>query len=84
MHDAYETAECIKEDIDSNQIVVNDLKQGYAGIIKLLQQRNVQTIDINGWNKIDQYEINRGQAMLKLREKIVDHKELINTASSFK
>lgn len=77
MSNAFTTADLICKELESARID----KPGYDYILKLLNNRNVQTVDWGGWKKIDEYEKNEGAKSGKPREKVLDIREMLEIAN---
>ncbi|XP_012253191.2 NADPH:adrenodoxin oxidoreductase, mitochondrial isoform X3 [Athalia rosae] len=56
-------------------------KPGWKEVSSLLNQKGVQIVTYNDWEKIDQVEQQRGKAAEKPREKIVDISEMLEIAA---
>ncbi len=76
--DSLETVESLLSNLDA---VSAATKPGAAGLRAVLETRDVQIIDINGWHKIDLAEIARGQPRGKLREKFTRVGEMLRLLS---
>ena len=57
-------------------------KEGREGLMRLLEQREVQVVDVRGWEAIDAEEVKRGEATGKPREKIISVQEMLDIATS--
>jgi adrenodoxin-NADP+ reductase len=64
---AMQTGACILEDY----LKLGETNQPTMEVDELLRQSGVQPISWNGWEKIDKFEIESGQKVGKIREKIV-------------
>jgi len=73
--DAIATVSSIVEDLEHIQL--DEEKKGAEGIYKALEERKVRSISFSDWKKIDQCEIERGQAKQKPREKFTSIKEML-------
>ena len=56
-------------------------KQGRAGLIRLLENRGIQYVDFNGWERIDMKEKGEGKLRNRPRIKITDWGELLAVAN---
>jgi len=73
--DSVATVQSLLEDLESRDTGIN--KSGADGVCKLLQSRNVRYVSFEEWEKIDQSEIDRGQAKGKPREKYTRINEML-------
>lgn len=64
----------------TNEINAEENKSGTYELKKLLKQKNILTVNFQGWEKIDKEECSRGKLLNKPREKIVDINEMLNIA----
>ena len=64
----------------TNEIKAEDKKSGTFELKKILMQKSIQTVNFQGWEKIDKEECARGKLLNKPREKIVDVNEMLNIA----
>ena len=71
MYDAFETAEVIISDLQSNKPMLNgvasNMKPGATAILPLLAQRGIRTVSYKDWKKIEARESELGKnAILNL------------------
>lgn len=64
----------------SKELSITETKSGSAGLFKILDQRGIPTVSYTGWKEIDKVERERGKAVGKPREKIVDTNEMLEIA----
>lgn len=83
MSNAFEVASNICKDFnDSKNFLKTDInKEGFDGIKKILDVKNVQIVDWKGWEKIDKYETESGTNLGKPREKLCDIKKMLEISS---
>jgi hypothetical protein len=55
-------------------------RQGGEGLRLLLRDKNVNHVPFEGWKNIDAVEIERGAAIGKPREKMVDIRDMVQVA----
>lgn len=60
----------------------DDNRQGGEGLRLLLRDKNVDHVPFEGWKKIDAVEVERGAAIGKPREKLVDIRDMVQVAES--
>jgi adrenodoxin-NADP+ reductase len=81
MYDAFETAEVIISDLQSNKPMLNGIvsstKQGATAILPLLKQRGIRTVSYKDWKKIEARESELGQPKGKPREKFTKIEEVL-------
>lgn len=84
LYDAEETVASITEDIKKvNIISTNTLaKPGKAGLLHILDDRNVKVVPFSSWEKIDNEEKRLGSLVGKPREKLRSWNELLRVAMS--
>jgi adrenodoxin-NADP+ reductase len=56
-------------------------KQGRAGLLEILEQKNIRFVTFSGWEKIDSKEKMTGQLTNKPREKITTWDGLLKAAN---
>jgi len=76
--DAHETVLAVRSDVEESVWRCDEGKQGYHGVAELLQERAVQAIDWQGWQRLDHHEIACGEATGKPREKVTDVREIMD------
>lgn len=83
MSNAFEVASNICKDFnDSKNFLKTDIsKEGFDGVKKILDVKNVQIVDWQGWEKIDKFETALGVSSGKPREKICDIKKMLEVSS---
>ncbi|XP_043274575.1 NADPH:adrenodoxin oxidoreductase, mitochondrial isoform X2 [Venturia canescens] len=62
------------------ELLTNEPKEGTQGLLKILRDKNVQTVSYDQWKKIDEVEREMGKKLDKPREKIVDVKKMLEIA----
>ncbi|KAJ3107646.1 hypothetical protein HDU97_003640 [Phlyctochytrium planicorne] len=72
MYDAFETANSMIEDLSSPALTVG----GFETFKKLLEKLSTRTYSFDDWKRIDKYEVEEGQRLGKLREKITSMAKL--------
>ncbi|CAH2077240.1 unnamed protein product [Thlaspi arvense] len=77
---AEETVGSISEDIEEKGVCKRE-KTGSKGLMQLLEQRKVKTVDFSGWEKIDAKEKQMGSERNKPREKLVTWEDLFAAAN---
>src|SRR6185312_11812327 len=81
MYDAFETAEVIISDLQSNKPMLNgvasNMKPGATAILPLLAQRGIRTVSYKDWKKIEARESELGQQKGKPREKLAKIEEVL-------
>lgn len=75
---AMQTGACILEDY----LKLKETNQPTMEVEELLRESGVQPISWKGWEKIDSFEIESGQKVGKIREKIVSIDEMYSAANS--
>ncbi|KAI3438904.1 hypothetical protein D9Q98_001319 [Chlorella vulgaris] len=78
--DAEQTVDTMLRTRDSFPAVQSP-RPGSAGLKALLEQRGVQAVSFQGWQRVDAAEVQRGQAQGKPREKITDVQEMLQLAA---
>ena len=73
--DSVETIGSLVQDISTFDPAMK--KAGVAGLLPLLQQRNVRYVTFAEWKKIDRQEVDRGTSAGKPREKFTNVKEML-------
>ncbi|GCB79697.1 hypothetical protein scyTo_0018792 [Scyliorhinus torazame] len=81
MHDGFETAVSVLEDVRSGALDVSASKGGYEIMEALLKQRGIRPVSFSGWEKIDNVEVANGEKAGKPREKLLDVEEMVEVAS---
>uniref|UniRef100_A0A1B6FWF6 NADPH:adrenodoxin oxidoreductase, mitochondrial n=1 Tax=Cuerna arida TaxID=1464854 RepID=A0A1B6FWF6_9HEMI len=82
MSNAFSVANTINKDLNSGAVDCTDCKQGSVYILQLLSSTGVWTVDFAGWQRIDKIETERGSAVGKPREKIVDIAEMLEIGAA--
>ncbi|KAF6209492.1 hypothetical protein GE061_015239 [Apolygus lucorum] len=82
MSDAYDQSNRLIEDINKKTLNVTNSKPGFSAIENTLNSKSVVTVNFEGWKKIDKIEVERGAAVGKPREKIVDVAEMLRIGGS--
>ena len=77
MHDAYETADTILQDIQANRLSPSNNDND---LTRLLNHKKISYIDLNGWLKIEAKEQFLGQQKGKECEKLASLEDLIKVA----
>lgn len=60
----------------------DDNRQGGEGLRLLLREKNVNHVPFEGWKKIDAVEVERGAAIGKPREKMIDIRDMVQVAGA--
>ncbi|XP_048448489.1 NADPH:adrenodoxin oxidoreductase, mitochondrial-like [Rhincodon typus] len=81
MHDGFETAETVLEDVRSGLLDVSASKGGSKVIEALLKQRGIRPVTFPEWEKIDNVEVANGEKAGKPREKLLDVQQMIEVAN---
>ncbi|XP_078426889.1 NADPH:adrenodoxin oxidoreductase, mitochondrial [Cetorhinus maximus] len=81
MHDGFETAESVLEDVRLGLLDVSASKGGYKAVEVLLKQRGIRPVSFSGWEKINGVEVANGEEAGKPREKLLDVQEMIEVAN---
>ncbi|KAJ8985731.1 hypothetical protein NQ317_014382 [Molorchus minor] len=79
MNHAFAVADLILNDINVAGFV-NEEKEAYEEINRILREKNVQVIGWADWEKIDRFEQEEGKKVGKPREKLVDVKKMLEIA----
>lgn len=77
MGHAFHVAKVMCEDLKSEPIVQH---AGFEEIRKVLDSKNVQIVNWNGWEKIDKYEVEEGKKVGKPREKVCSIRKMLDIA----
>ncbi|KAI8826195.1 uncharacterized protein EV422DRAFT_515705 [Fimicolochytrium jonesii] len=85
MYDAVETADTIIDDVRSGNIpsltpATSKTSGGFASVKPLLDARGIQTVSFEGWKRIDDVEVRRGEEVGKPREKVVRVEDMLRVA----
>ena len=72
--DSVETVNCLLEDIDK----IDGEKSGNSGIMKILSEKQTRAVNYDGWKKIDEAEVKRGEPKGKPREKFTRIEEMLD------
>ena len=72
--DSVETVNCLLEDIEK----IDGEKPGNSGIMKILSEKQIRSVNYDGWKKIDEAEVKRGEPKGKPREKFTRIKEMLD------
>ncbi|KAI5306710.1 hypothetical protein KEM56_007481, partial [Ascosphaera pollenicola] len=79
MTDAFMTAEAIAKDWATGSLsLANNNSRGWEGVKAEADRLELRATDWNDWKKIDRIERERGKRKGKMREKIVDVKEMLD------
>ncbi|XP_072386920.1 NADPH:adrenodoxin oxidoreductase, mitochondrial isoform X1 [Diabrotica undecimpunctata] len=81
MGNAFEVADKIVDDINKENLV-DVPKEGYEQLRKIINEKNIQTVNWQQWEKIDKYEQDKGAKLGKPREKIVDIRKMLAVAET--
>ncbi|KAK7788799.1 hypothetical protein R5R35_010910 [Gryllus longicercus] len=81
MTNAFAVGQTMASDILNNTVDASIKKPGFEFIGSLLKKKGIQTVSFADWEQIDKVEQSRGKEKGKLREKIVDVKEMLTIAS---
>ncbi len=76
LRDSLDTAQSIQSAI-SNGFIVEKIPD-FKGIIENAKSKGVRPISYDEWKIIDEYEIEQGKKICKLREKIIDMDKLLS------
>ncbi|XP_060058705.1 NADPH:adrenodoxin oxidoreductase, mitochondrial isoform X1 [Erinaceus europaeus] len=76
MADSFLTGQTLLQDLKSG-LLPSGPRPGSAAIVALLSSRGIRPISFSDWEKLDAEEVSRGQALGKLREKILDPQEML-------
>lgn len=76
LRDSHDTAESIHRAILREQI--KEKSPDYKGILEYLKNKKVIAVNYDDWKKIDQFEIEEGRKLNKIREKIIDLKKMLS------
>ncbi|MDY5153498.1 ferredoxin--NADP+ reductase [Actinobaculum suis] len=74
--DAKETITCLTEDIEAGKVKATGAGDGGEGILNLLRKRGVRWTTREGWEKLDAYEAQLGEAKGRARTKVVDRETM--------
>ena len=72
--DSVETVNCLLEDIEK----IDSEKSGNSGIMKILSEKQTRAVNYDGWKKIDEAEVKRGEPKGKPREKFTRIEEMLD------
>ena len=72
--DSVETVNCLLEDIEK----IDGEKPGNSGIMKILSEKQTRAVNYDGWKKIDEAEVKRGEPKGKPREKFTRIEEMLD------
>ena len=72
--DSVETVNCLLEDIEK----IDGEKSGNSGIMKILSEKHTRAVNYDGWKKIDEAEVKRGEPKGKPREKFTRIEEMLD------
>ncbi len=72
--DSVETVNCLLEDIEK----IDGEKSGNSGIMKILSEKQITSVNYDGWKKIDEAEVKRGEPKGKPREKFTRIEEMLD------
>ena len=72
--DSAETVNCLLEDIEK----IDGEKPGNSGIMKILSEKQTRAVNYDGWKKIDEAEVKRGEPKGKPREKFTRIEEMLD------
>ena len=72
--DSVETVNCLLEDIEK----IEGEKSGNSGIMKILSEKQTRAVNYDGWKKIDEAEVKRGEPKGKPREKFTRIEEMLD------
>ncbi len=72
--DSVETVNCLLEDIEK----IDGEKPGNSGIMKILSEKQIRSVNYDGWKKIDEAEVKRGEPKGKPREKFTRIEEMLD------
>ncbi|MCW2797393.1 FAD-dependent oxidoreductase [Nocardioides sp.] len=75
---AQETVERLLDDLDADLLGAPSIRD--RDLERLLRDRGVRVVDLDGWRGIDREERSRGEAAGRVRTKIVDIGELLRVA----
>ena len=75
--DAQETVNSIISDLESDNL---NTPSESSDIVDLLKSRKMDYVDLEGWKKIDKYELLEGSKVGKCREKLLTIEEMIKIA----
>ena len=76
MNNAFQTGGLICKELN-----LSETKSGSVALEEILNKKGVQIVSYEDWEKIDKSECERGRAVGKSREKIVDISEMLEIAS---
>lgn len=76
MVDAEETVDCIFS--DKNKISADEIKTGRNGLKDLLKFKGVKYVDLTGWKRLDDYELEKGIESGRPRVKVVDKETILD------
>ncbi|XP_070529960.1 NADPH:adrenodoxin oxidoreductase, mitochondrial-like [Cardiocondyla obscurior] len=79
MTNAFQVAKLIHNELSSN---TTKQAHGWAALSEILKTKGVQTVSYEDWQKIDRVKQERGKRQGKVREKIVDVKEMLEIAEN--
>ncbi|XP_020774889.1 NADPH:adrenodoxin oxidoreductase, mitochondrial isoform X2 [Boleophthalmus pectinirostris] len=80
MNSSFDTARSLLEDMGSGALDVSTRKPGSDSIQALLDQRGIKPVTFSDWEKIDQVESRRGEAVGKPREKLLTVEEMLEVS----
>ncbi|XP_055085481.1 NADPH:adrenodoxin oxidoreductase, mitochondrial [Periophthalmus magnuspinnatus] len=82
MNSSFDTARSVLEDMGSGALDVSTHKPGSNCIRALLDQRGIKPVTFSDWEKIDQVESQRGEAVGKPREKLLTVEEMLEVTQT--
>lgn len=82
MNSSFDTARSLLEDMSSGAVDLSVERLGSLNIRALLHQRGIKPVTFSDWEKIDEVETQRGEAMGKPREKLLTVEEMLEVAQT--
>ncbi|XP_077481867.1 NADPH:adrenodoxin oxidoreductase, mitochondrial [Stigmatopora argus] len=80
LNNSFDTAKSLIEDMNSGNLDTSAAKPGAESITTLLAKRGVKQVTFSDWEKIDELETRKGEAMGKPREKLLTVEAMLQVA----
>ncbi|KAG2377541.1 hypothetical protein C9374_009057 [Naegleria lovaniensis] len=77
IYDAEETVESITNDFSSGALS-RSKNDAHTKLVSKLQEKNISYVNFGQYKKLEQFEVNEGQKMGKIREKVLHVPEMLN------
>ncbi|XP_046408937.1 NADPH:adrenodoxin oxidoreductase, mitochondrial [Ischnura elegans] len=81
MSNSFEVGHTIVQHMETGLVDISMNKPGYEAVSQILLKKGIQTVSFSDWEKIDEEEKKRGEAVGKPREKIVSVEEMLAIAA---